>query len=792
MVVLTHHRFMRMAIAGFALGIMLLQRQAALPAAWMLWLPVLVILPLCVRRVASGVGGARTGQHVLFLALGLSLGFAWAAWRAEWRLADALPDEWQSTDIDLQGVISELPQRLDGGWRFELDVEQASAPVPSRVLLSWYARGGAGVVLPVLHPGERWQLRVRLKRPHGFSNPNGFDYEAWLLERNLRATGYVRAGGDNIRIAERVPGLMLTVHRARDRIRTRFDEMLAGRPYAGILAALAVGDQRAIPAEQWETFRRTGVAHLLSVSGLHISLVALLSGGLVGWVWRRLPRMPLYLPVRRAAALAGLLAAAGYAALAGLGIPTQRALLMLAVLALALMSGREVMGSRTLLIAFAAVLVLDPWAVLSAGFWLSFGAVAVILLIVSGRRPALGALHAAVLIQAAIGLFTLPLLVALFGSYPLTSPLANAIAIPLVSFVVTPLVLAAIVLPWRPLLELAHWLCDWMMWGLELLAAHPLALWEQAAPPAWLVLSALAGVLWLLLPRGTPGRALALLAVLPMLLWTPARPDWGEFRATVVDVGHGLSVHVATASHDLLYDAGPRYGALSDAGERVLVPYLRASGVAGLDRLVLSHDDIDHTGGAGFVLAAFRAAALMANLGPEHPLRQVASGAVLACRAGETWSWDGVGFEVLHPAGDEPALVRDNDTSCVLRIVGGGGSLLLTGDIESAAERHLLRRDREGLASDAVVVPHHGSRSSSTAAFVRAVGAGHALFPVGNRNPFGHPHPSVEARWRAAGARIWRTDHHGALIVESHGDGLQITGQRARAPRYWHSRRPLD
>lgn len=788
---------MRLAIIGFASGILLLQVQASLPPTWSRWGMSLAIMLLAGLYAIRKHRWSQVGRTLLLGALALSTGFAWAAWRAEWRLADALPAQWQSRDIEVRGVISNLPQKVDGGWRFEFDVEHASAPVPARVQLSWYLRGGGpqrdeGEGLVALRPGERWQLLVRLKRPHGFSNPHGFDYEGWLLERKLRATGYVRASAANQRVDERVPGAMLTVHRWRETVRSRFGDLLDGRPYAGILIALAVGDQRAIAREQWEVFRRTGVAHLVSISGLHISLVALLFGGVTAWAWRRVPGLVLRVPVRRAAAVAGLSAAAAYAAMAGLGLPTQRALLMLAVLALALLSGREALGSRTLLIALGVVLLHDPWSVLSAGFWLSFGAVTVILLVVSGRRPVVHALRAAVTIQLAIGLATLPILVALFGGYPLVSPLANAIAIPLVSFVITPLVLFAIVLPWRPLLELAHFVCDWMMQVLEWLAGHPLALWEQAAPPAWLVLAGLLGALWLLLPRGTPGRALAPLAILPMLLWSPPRPHPGEFRATLLDVGHGLAVHVATATHDLLYDTGPRYGTFSDAGERVLVPYLRATGVGRLDRLVITHDDIDHTGGARSVLAKVPVLALMANLDMTHPLREAGAGSVIGCLAGESWTWDGVRFEVLHPESGAPSTVRDNDTSCVLRVVARGGVLLLTGDIESASERRLLERDRNALASDAVVVPHHGSRSSSTALFVRATGARDALFPVGNRNPFGHPHPLVEDRWREAGARIWRTDRDGALRVESHHDGLQIKAQRASVARYWHTRRELD
>jgi len=678
--------------------------------------------------------------------------------------------------------------------RFVLGVESSTAPIPSRILLSWYGAGARDDgetgedVPPAVRPGERWTLTVRLKRPHGFANPGGFDYEAWLLERGLRATGYVRKSADNVRLDPLVPRPMVLVHRLRDSVRGRFLATLPDAEYAGILVALAVGDQNAISQEQWTVFRRTAVAHLVSISGLHVSFVGLMVGGLVGWSWRRVPRWTLRLPARRAAAVAGLAAAAAYALLAGLGIPTQRSLIMLAVVAAAMLLGRQTAASRVIALALLCVLVVDPWAVLSAGFWLSFGAVAVILYVLGGRLGRAAGWRAAVFTQLGITVATIPALLVLFNAFSLLSPVANAFAIPLVSFLVTPLALLAIVLPHAWILELAHWLTGLMMRGLESLAALPFAMWQQAAPPALLAAAGVAGVAWLLLPRGTPARHVGLLAVLPMLAWSPPRPAAGEFRMTVLDVGHGLAVHVQTAAHDLVYDTGPTYGPKADAGGRVILPYLAAAGVTRLDRLLISHDDLDHTGGAESLLGGVPVRAAMWNLPADARLHGSTDVRAAPCVAGESWRWDGVDFEVLHPVAAAPPPPGDNDKSCVLKISAPGASALLTGDIERAAERSLLARSTTSLASDVVVVPHHGSRSSSSPAFVDAVGADVAIFAIGNLNPFRHPHPAVWTRWAVAGARNWRTDSQGAVRVEVTAAGARTIAQRDVDARYWHGR----
>lgn len=802
-----------MAILLFAAGVCGLQSLSALP-------PAAVLAGCAGLSTAAAVAAfhqRRRSPVTASLLLGVAAicsGFLWAAWRAEIRLADELPAAWEGRDVVLRGRVADLPQQLEEGVRFGFRVEAvvpaqagATPQVPEDIQLSWYhprprstaaaaevVATGAGQegedreaeAMPS-RAGELWQLRVRLKRPHGFVNPNGFDYEAWLLQRGTRATGYVRSSADNRLLAPDGGGFLAWVHGLRGTVRDRFLAALPDAPYAGVLVALVVGDQRAIPNAQWDVFRNTGITHLVAISGMHVSLFALLAGSAVALAWRRLPWLALRLPARKAAAVAALAGGVAYGLLAGLGLPVQRALVMLAVLAVAWMLGREVAPSRVLALALLGVLLADPWAVLAPGFWLSFGAVATILLVASGRLGVKrGGWRAATRLQLGITLTLLPALLALFQSFSVVAPLANAVAIPAISFLVTPLALLAAALPVEALLHLAHWLLAMTMIPVNWLAASPWALWQQAVPPLALIVAGTGATAVLLLPRGAGGKLAALAVLFALLSWRPARPQEGEFWLTVLDLGNGLSVHLQTARHDLLYDAGPPYGPAADAGSRVVLPYLAGLGVQRLDLLLLSHDDMDHIGGAGAVLAGMQVDAAMAS--ETLPLLATTGLPLRRCAAGMNWSWDGVAFEVLHPqAGQAPAR-RNNDDSCVLRIRGAGGSALLVGDIEARTEAMLVGRFGDTLASELIVVAHHGSRSSSTARFVDSVLPEAALFSSGYRNPYGHPHPAVWARWQEAGARNWRTDEQGGLIARMGRNGLAVEAVRESRPRYWHGR----
>ncbi|MGB5082542.1 MAG: DNA internalization-related competence protein ComEC/Rec2 [Burkholderiales bacterium] len=777
---------MRGAALGFALGVWLLQRQPSLPGLG--WVALLVAISAIAavgfsRRVVPAAAAAA------MLAGFLSLGFAWAAALAHLRLADRLDPGLEGRDLVVTGVVAGLPQAFERGVRFDFDLESPQSGVPRRVVLSSYEGAGREEFRETLRvrAGERWRFTVRLRRPHGGANPRGFDYEAWLFERGLRATGYVRLEGERERLAEGVPRYW--IERLRESVRDKFRDSLPGRRFTGVLVALAIGDQRAIDPDEWQLFARTGVSHLMSISGLHVTMVAGLFAMLASRGWRRSEALVRMLPTQKAAALAGFLAAFAYCLIAGFAVPAQRTLYMVGVAAAALWLGRAASASRVLAAALLLVLVLDPWAVLSPGFWLSFAAVGVIFYVGSGRTAPPGTLAQWGRMQWAVTVGLTPLLLVLFQQVSFISPLANAIAIPLVSLVVTPLALAGAVLPWVWPLELAHVLLEPLMAVLAWLAALPGAVWHQHAPLAWTVPLALAGIAWMLLPRGFPARELGALLLLPMFAATPPGPATGELWVTVLDVGQGLSVLARTQRHTLLYDAGPAFNAFSDSGSRVVLPYLRSQGVGALDALVVSHDDRDHSGGAGSVLAAVPVGLLWSSLSSGHPLLAAPTWR-LPCAAGRRWSWDGVAFEFLHPRAEAGArrAGRVNDRSCVLRIAAPAGRVLLTGDIERAAERELLRRAPALLPAEALLVPHHGSATSSSPEFVERVAPRYAIVASGYRNRFGHPREDVLGRYHRLGSELLRTDRGGAVELRIANGHVAAEMERDRARRYWHQR----
>ncbi|QJE02570.1 DNA internalization-related competence protein ComEC/Rec2 [Massilia forsythiae] len=817
---------MRCLILGFAAGVFWLQQASSLPAALSLAgcaaaALALSILAAFVRRAApSRLRGAAAVVLMLAAAGGLS-GYAWAALLAQRALAPMLAATDEGRDLAIVGVVDNLPASFEQGVRFNFLVERtltAGAAAPPRVALSWYAnpRGASGRAaaassvsaqdaLPEIEPGQRWQLTVRLQRPHGNANPGGFDYEAWLLEQGVRATGYVRTGRAAagvpaaVLLDEFAPSLPGVVERCRAWLRERILRALAGRQYAGVIVALVIGDQRGIDQADWQVFNRTGIGHLVSISGLHITMIAGLAALGASALWRRSfftdAQLPLLLPAQKVAALAGAVTALLYVLLAGFGVPAQRTLYMLSVVALALWSGRLTAVSHVLCAALGVVLLLDPWAVLWPGFWLSFGAVAMILFAGHGRinpplRGLCGTLLGAGHTQWAVTLGLVPLTMLLFGQVSLVSPLANAVAIPLVSFVVTPLALAGSLLPdplcgW--LLALAHAAVAALAWLLGWMAGLPLAVWRAPAPQAWVFLLALGGTLWLLMPRGWPLRWSGAIAWLPLLLHLPDHPPAGSVRVTAFDVGQGMALLVETAGHRLLYDTGPAYAPGADAGSRVILPYLRMRGIGALDGIVVSHGDLDHTGGALALLGELEVGWLASSLGEEHAIARAAP-RHLHCMAGQRWEWDGIRFEMLHPApssyGD--AGLKANARSCVLRIVNATHALLLAGDIEAAQEAGLVADRAQALRADVLLAPHHGSGTSSTPAFLQAVRPSIGIFQVGYRNRYRHPKAEVYERYRMLGIERLRTDTSGAVTFDVDA-AVTVEAYRSAHARYWYA-----
>jgi competence protein ComEC len=778
---------MRFYLIAFCLGVWLLQQQAALPPARWLWLLPLLGTALWLPRFPQTA--PEIVRRLAVALLSVALGFAWAAWRADVRLADRLPDHWQGVDISLVGVVSDLPQSDARGERFVLDVERVTtpnAPNLQRIQLARYWPRNAVNHTPTVHAGERWQFTVRLKTPYGTHNPYGFDLEAWMLESGIAASGYLREQPPPQRLAARAATATAWVAATRAAIRQQMLATLGDAPYAGVIAALVIGDQRGIPYEQWRAFTRTGVNHLLSISGLHVTMIAALAGWLLAFGWRRWPRAAERMPARQAGLLAAVLAAAAYTVLAGFQVPAQRTLFMLSVLALAYWGRREPRPFSALVWALFVVLLIDPWAVLSAGFWLSFGAMAVILWVTFGRVALPDKLRGWVTVQAALTLALAPALLLLFQQVSLISPLANAIAIPVVSWLVTPLALLGVIAP--PLWHVAAWLMDWLGQSLVWASGLPWAIAVRPAPDGWATLLAIAGTLWLLLPRGFPLRALGGLLWLPLAFppSTSIAPD--NFEADVIDVGQGTAILIRTARHTLLYDTGPAF-ADSDAGERIVVPYLRATGVGELSGVIVSHDDSDHSGGLLSVLRDLPTGWLLHGLPAASPLLKTAP-TPRHCQRGQHWQWDGVRFDILNPPATAYAESdrRDNDYSCVLKVSHGGQSLLITGDGERRVELELLDQALStgaDISATVLVAGHHGSRTSSMAEFVEQVRPQIGVFTIGYRNRFGHPHPQVVARFRDQNAHILRSDTSGLVKLTFSQAGVVTSEYRPTHHRYW-------
>jgi competence protein ComEC len=790
-------------LLGFVLGAALQLQQTVL-FLWPIYACFMLLAPVPYALAATKSIAISWRMVLAALALGL-LAFGLTGLRASVFLNDALNADLEGRDLLVTGVVASMPQRNEAGLRFRFDVESAQllgqpTRLPPRIYLGWYAGvlGGGGAGLPgelqrqpaPIEAGERWQMSVRLKAPHGASNPFGFDYELWLWEQGLQASGYVRAGPKDpvaVRLAQTG---WHPVERARQQVRDQIFERVTERQYAGLIAALVVGDQNAIERADWDIFRATGVAHLMSISGLHVTMFAWAAALAVGWLWRRSERLCLRLAAPSAALVGGVLLATAYAMFSGWGVPSQRTVLMLASVGVLRLSGKQWPWPQVWLLACAVVVAMDPWALLQAGFWLSFVAVGVLFATDSGaacadRTGVRARLASMFREQWVITLALTPLTLLLFGQVSVVGLVANALAIPWVTLVVTPLAMLGVLL--APVWDGAALAIAALAWYLQQLAALPFASVSIAQAPFWAGAAGVLGGLLLAMRLPWSLRLAGLPLMLPVLLWQASRPTEGQFELLAADIGQGNAVLVRTATHALVYDAGPRFSRDSDAGHRVLVPLLRALDVR-VDTLMLSHRDTDHVGGALAVLAMQPQAELMSSIEDDHELRAVRP--ATRCVAGQRWRWDGVDFEVLHPlATDYDGAHKSNAMSCTLRMSNGARSALLAGDIEQAQEARLAGDGANRLKSDVLLVPHHGSKTSSSAAFLDAVQPHIALVQAGYRNRFGHPAEPVLVRYEERHIRVVDSPHCGAVTWQS-AQPQEVTCQRSQGLRYWHHRVP--
>ncbi len=792
-----------LALVGGLLGSGLQLQQSALWSAWV-YMPIsaLALVFIAVAAIKLGVNRTRL-QSGLVMAAALVAAFGVCGLRASLFAQQALNPALQGRDVQVVGVVAAMPQRSDAGLRFRLDVtsatlEGAAVQLPARLWLGWWGGvqpDGLQRTPGNLRAGERWQMTVRLKAPHGNRNPHGFDYELWLWEQGLQATGYVRAGPNDVAPLRLGDTWRHPVERARQAVRDAVFEKIGNRQAAGIIAALITGDQSSIERADWDVFRATGVAHLMSISGLHITLFAWVAVALIGLLWRRSTRLCNAVPVHHAALVGGVALAAAYALFSGWGVPAQRTVLMLATVAALRLLGLQWPWPLVWLLVAAVVVAVDPWALMQAGFWLSFVAVGVLFASNSvainteaarAYSTRAGGRFASLLREQGVVTVALtPLSLLLFGQASVVGLVANLLAIPWVTLVVTPLALLGVA--FNPLWDLAALAVQGLGVVLSWLAALPGASVSVPAAPLWAGAAGVLGGLLLVLRMPWGFRLLGVPLLLPVLLWQVPRPEPGQFELLAADIGQGNAVIVRTANHTLVYDAGPRYSRESDAGHRVLVPLLRAYGER-VDTLLLSHRDADHTGGAAAVLAMQPQAALLSSIEPDHELQTLRP--ATRCEAGQRWQWDGVQFEVLHPQpGDYGHNLKSNAISCVLRITNGAQTALLAGDIEQAQEAQLVVTQPEKLKADVLLVPHHGSKTSSSAVFLEAVQPRLALLQTGFRNRFGHPAPEVAQRYVQRGIQVVDSPTCGAATWQS-WQPQAVVCERARVRRYWQHPAP--
>jgi len=764
----------------------------------------------------------------------LFLGFAWNAHYAQNRLGNVLSIEYEGKDLLLEGRVNALPQSSLSGAKFSFEVDHASLgrqPIeafPRQVYLSWQPAWRNHQDIPEVIPGQRWEFKVKMKRPYGSLNPYTFDFERWSFHQDFGASGSVRSGDLLLEKDIGFTEFSLAMEYQRWKLRQKIKGLLpANARYAGVISALVMGDQNAIDQEDWRVFNATGIGHLISISGLHVTMLAGFGAMIASFLWRR-NSLPLFIPVGKVAAAVGFLTAFVYAWLAGFQIPAQRTMYMVGVVAFALWSGRNPRSFDIWWWALAFVLLIDPMAPYTPGFWLSFGAVAAILYAMQGSEGLLGlptgkelevhwrhrltqALREACRVQAVVTIALLPFTLYWFYQVSIVSPLANAFAIPMVSYIVTPLAIAGALLPefigqW--LLLPAHATMEYLAIALSRIANWRWAVAWSSQPIWWALVLSAVGVVLAIRPGVILESWISRLFGLALCasLFIQAAPNLslanGEFRATVLDVGQGTAVLIETASKRLLYDTGPIQGK-DNAGQRIILPYLRGRGIDHIDRMVISHSDSDHIGGAASLLQEIIFASMMGSLPSTSPLlpnletRQVPS---IPCRFGQQWSWDGVDFHIWHPHEDalfeERQSRKPNEMSCVLEVRNQTTSFWLTGDVEKQGEADITARlDQSalhGLKDKSLIfmAPHHGSKTSSSLELLSTLSPNLAFAQNGYRNRYGHPHPTVTERYRGMSIPFYQTPATGAQIWEFQSQPNPILVEplfwREHKIRLWH------
>jgi competence protein ComEC len=722
---------------SFLLGCVLLLQLTSLPDSHYLWL----LIPALIFIIFPNT------RWLAFVVLG----FFWSYYQATLLLNDRLSLELQGQDLVITGTVHNVPEFYDRRIRFEFKPDQdQEISLPSKILLNWYQPFTENI-----HADERWQLNVRLKQPYGMKNPGTFDYESWLFQQSIGATGYIRNNKQNKRIEN---SSFISINKLRQSLFNKINLHLNTSEHKGLVQGLTTGIRHNINQDQWQLLRLSGTSHLLAISGLHIGLAAAIGFFSFRWLWSRRAKNLLFLPALQIGAIGGFILALFYAAMAGFSIPTQRALLMVSVVMISLLIKRPVSIPSTLAVSLFVILIWNPLSALSAGLWLSFSAVAVILFTCQYRFPKPQWQWAKIHVLIALGLT--PLLLVFFLQISFISPIANIIAVPFISLIVVPLLLLSIVLLclYEPLGFLLLDFVDLILtlfWPfLDTVVSLPFSHWTSAQIPLLYLLPIVIGIVLLLAPKAMPGKHLAVFGLLPLFFYSPPRPNNGEFWFTLLDVGQGLAVVVQTQHHILVFDSGPKFSDNFNTGTAIVLPFLQSQGINHIDSLIISHGDNDHIGGALPLIEAMPVNTIITSAANKLPK-------AVPCLANHSWQWDQVDFRIF--LAEDIGESSTNNQSCVLQVKNAAGSVLLSGDIEKLAEIQLVKQYGTALKSTVLIAPHHGSNTSSTDTFIDTVNPEVVLFPIGYRNRYHFPHDKVVQRYIDRQISMLNTADHGAI-----------------------------
>jgi len=704
-----------------------------------------------------------------------AIGFLWASSVALYVADNRLLPELQGKEILLEGTISGLPQINLRRVRFDLEVTHSEVLLPDKIRLSWYYPKQS------IQAGQTWRFWVKLKRPHGTLNPAGFDYEKWLFSRNIGATGYIRKPHLAQLMNEKTSWQSISVVRVK--LLRLLEATVESKASRAVIKALTLGDKSDLSPEQWRVMAQSGTSHLMAISGLHIGLIAALVYGLV-------LRLCGYFPVSlyaapQVASSVSFVVVVFYAALAGFSIPTQRALIMLSLVLLGLMFKRHLQPIKILVIALFLILCFAPLSVLSLSFYLSFSAIFFIMYVFSARLGREQEMRGFLKLHLVMGVASLPLILLFFQKGSLVAPIANSVAVPVVSFILLPVsLLGVLLLAFLPsvaqlFLSCASVVIEYLWVFLSYLTQSSWASFGLTQPNLWAVILALLGLLLLLSPKGIPFRYLGIMMLLPLFFPEIEKPKQGELYLSVLDVGQGLSVVAETSEHALVFDTGARFSETMDMGKNVIVPFLRSRSIEVLDSLVVSHADNDHIGGAKSLLSEFSVARILSSAPNALPDYSVES-----CFSGQTWQWDGVVFTFLAPP--QAGFKGENNNSCVLKISSAYGAVLLPADIEQEAEQWLVKT-QSNLQAEILIAPHHGSKTSSTRSFLSVVNPDFIVIPADALNRFSFPHSSVIKRYQEIDARYFIVGKTGMLAVQLKASGIKVESYRESHGRYWNN-----